>query len=38
MFVFSTELNIKGLDCTDNHMLVWDGHSVEVNEINRDVN
>ena len=37
MFVFSTALNIKGLDCTDSHMLVWDGHSVEINEINRDV-
>ncbi len=37
MFVFSTEINIKGLDCTDNHMLVWDGKLVEINEINKDV-
>ena len=37
MFVFSTEINIKGLDVTDNHMLVWDGKMVEINEINKDV-
>jgi hypothetical protein len=37
MFVFSTQINIKGLDCTDNHMLVWDGRQVEINQISRDV-
>ena len=37
MFVFQTQINIKGLDCTDDHMLVWDGKLVEINKIIREL-
>ena len=34
----TTPINIKSLDCTDKHMVVWDGKICEIYEIKIDIN